>query len=187
MFCPKCGQKIEEDCKFCENCGAGFEKDYVAKSIDSIKDKEDDSMSKTLTGGMTAIAVLNFVFGGISILIGHALMSRLAELSTVLILLLFLTIGYGIVGVIAGVGVLRLLPWGRTMSLVSAWVWIGCGVISLFTPSPQAGGKVAGAELAGKVIGFLLGLIYPVTLIFLFRRPSWRQTFCNQSQAQSGK
>jgi len=40
VFCPKCGQKIEEDSRFCENCGTGLEKSYPEKSVDSLKDKE---------------------------------------------------------------------------------------------------------------------------------------------------
>jgi len=40
MFCPKCGQQIEQDSKFCENCGAGLEKVYPEKYVDSLKDKE---------------------------------------------------------------------------------------------------------------------------------------------------
>jgi uncharacterized membrane protein YvbJ len=27
MFCPKCGQQVEEDSMFCQNCGAALSKD----------------------------------------------------------------------------------------------------------------------------------------------------------------
>jgi hypothetical protein len=33
MFCHKCGQKIDEESRFCENCGTAIEKVFPAKSI----------------------------------------------------------------------------------------------------------------------------------------------------------
>ena len=152
-------------------------------------------MIKARTGGMTAVAVLNFVFGGWAVLQGlsttlvtHALISRSGEAdprSLLLILLALLRIGCGIVGIIAGIGILRILPWGRTMSLFYAWFYIAIGLIVSLMVLLQAGSNAAGTgPVMWSVLVALLDLIYPVTLIFLFRKPSWKQTFSMSSQAQ---
>ena len=141
--------------------------------------------TKTRTGGMTTVAVLNFIFGGWgvlgglwAVLTGHAWMSRSlvlgaeSQMAMVLIGRGLLGFATGVVGVVAGVGVLMLVSWGRTMNLVYAAVSIFAAVVMLFMPSPGAGG-----DAVIQLMVLLVQFIYPVTLIYLFRKPTWREAF----------
>ncbi len=190
MFCSECGKEIKERGNFCPDCGTEVEGKM------GVGGSKKATASKTRTRGMTTVAVINFVFGPISVVLGstwaeltkHALMSNLTtQLSMLLWLLIawvLFVVAYGAVAVIAGFGVLRLLPWGRTMSLVYAWASIIGAVITLFMHSVQTGSEFGAGEVIGfKVIGFLLGFVYPVILIFLFRKPAWKKTFSTLSQA----
>ncbi|MBM3205853.1 zinc-ribbon domain-containing protein [Candidatus Shapirobacteria bacterium] len=71
MFCPKCGQKIEEDSKFCENCGTGLKKGYVEKSIVSKKEKVDmqPEYGKLVGGILLLVAAVYLVL--VAILLNH--------------------------------------------------------------------------------------------------------------------
>ncbi|MBS3918572.1 MAG: zinc-ribbon domain-containing protein [Deltaproteobacteria bacterium] len=63
MFCQKCGQKNDEDSKFCEHCGAGLEKVYVEKSIGK-KERGDmqPDYGKLVGGILLLVATLYLVF-----------------------------------------------------------------------------------------------------------------------------
>jgi hypothetical protein len=91
---------------------------------------QEASVERHRTGGMTAIAVLNIILGGFVILNGlfHVLgylvlMYELLRLGVFEIPLARLAVSLpilatGIVGLIAGIGIFRLRPWARTLSLL---------------------------------------------------------------------
>jgi hypothetical protein len=94
--------------------------------------------------------------------------------------------------VIAGIGLLTMKPWGRTLSvryvildIAAAVCYLGFNGIYLFAPmidlarrlnSPQATGNAIGAVIGGVGV-FLLGLIYPVLLLIFMTRPGMVQAF----------
>jgi hypothetical protein len=99
------------------------------------------------TGGMTVIAVLNIVVGGIEILAGlsqlpGAVMMYDPDLFIIpaaLVAFALLVLAAGVVGIIAGIGMLRLRSWARRLSLVFGGLLILASggllmLISVFTP-----------------------------------------------------
>ena len=99
-------------------------------------------MEKDRTGGMTAMAVLNVILGGIGILNGLFLllgalylMSELLRMGAFYIPIArlafcLLILATGVVGLIAGLGIFRLRPWARALSLVYAGLLIFSSVVS---------------------------------------------------------
>jgi|GEM_PF-1476037 len=150
-------------------------------------------MNKTRTGGMTAIAVLNLVFGAILALTNlwvmmglHAVMSRSfagAEATAAAMTRLGMSLYYvvcGAVAIVAGVGVLKVAPWGRILSLAYAGLIIPGYVIDIFLPTigeSSDGGLVLGAKIIGSIIGSVFWMIYPVILLIVFQKPSWKEAF----------
>src|SRR5208337_2696130 len=106
-------------------------------------------MNKTRTGGMTAVGVINIVFGTVGILLSlltvitsHALLSRSFfgghEGQEVLVLLGMAL--YGVlcagVGIAAGVAVLKVSSWGRFLSLTYAGLFVLSAVFELCLSTP---------------------------------------------------
>jgi len=152
-------------------------------------------MNKTRTKGMTAVAVVNFVFGALGVFAGlwammtfHAVMSRsLTDGKTTQVAMAGLGmalygVACGIVAIIAGIGVLKLAPWGRILSLSYAGLSIVSSVVSLFMPTIESSSAPGAGVWIGKTIGFLLGMIYPAILFIVFRRPHWKEAFSSASQ-----
>jgi hypothetical protein len=126
-------------------------------------------------GGLTALAVLNFVFGGLGILGILALVALLSLASAVVseasggqasvssapgagivYLLIALSIVQVILMIISGVGYLQLKKFlGRTMGNAYA-------VVAIL-------GTVLGIALASTGFGFsqIIGLVYPILTLFL--------------------
>src|SRR5262249_38271017 len=102
-------------------------------------------MATHRTGGMTAIAVLNIVLGGMQILAGlfhllgsFVLMFELLRMGAfdipiARVALSLLLLATGIVGIVAGSGIFRLRSWARTLSLVYAGLLILSCALSYFT------------------------------------------------------
>ncbi len=146
---------------------------------------------------MTVIGILNFVFGGLGCvfsllmvlgggafaLFGSALedaaaaegMSTegLAEAAGTgggrFVLLGLVGMVLGVLLIIAGVGVMKVRPWGRTCSLA------------------YAGSKIIMGAGAGFIAGFgfatIMGFVYPVVLGVLFMTPRWKAAFCSGESA----
>lgn len=102
-----------------------------------------------------------------------------------------LTVVASSIAVVAGLGLLGMKPWGRTLSLAYAW-WLvvsktaGAIVAWLYLlPSlaEQAGKLTGHTVLALKIGGYavafggILGLIYPVLMIYFMDRPAMKQAF----------
>lgn len=143
---------------------------------------------------MTAVGVLNIVFGGIFIITSLiAIMMVNARLSQGLsdwnaIKLLgqgLLSLAVGIVGLIAGIVVLRLIFWGRIMSLIFAGMWVLYALLATFFPVSTGASETSGAtfDIIGRVIGLLISLVYPVILYRLFQRPQWKAAFITSTSA----
>ena len=156
-------------------------------------------MERHRTGGMTAIAVLNIIFGGLEILKGlfHALGAVVLMVELVRVgafdvplarvafaLLLFAT---GIIGLIAGIGLFALRPWARALSLAFAGLLILSSVIS-FVTLPILSSMVT-ADLRSlssydlvRVTLFgathvLLPVPYGLLLLIIFHKPAWKAAF----------
>jgi hypothetical protein len=101
-------------------------------------------VDKHRTGGMTAIAVLNIIIGAIVILAGlfqllfaltltyELLRLGAFELPAMRFMFAFLILATGIVGLIAGIGMLSLRPSARGLSLVFAGLLIVSAALSYF-------------------------------------------------------
>lgn len=162
-------------------------------------------MDRRRTGGMTAIAVLNIIVGGLVILSGLfqllgaiVLMSELSRLGVFEIPMARLTfslliLATGVVGLIAGVGMLGPRPWARALSLVFAGLLIVSAVFSYFTVPIIATigaydiGSIDAYNLARliifSVIYVVLPVLYSILLCLVFYRPAWKTAFAKGSTA----
>ena len=161
-------------------------------------------MERHRTGGMTAIAVLTIIFGGLGILSGlfHVLgslvlMYELLRLgvfeipiaSTYSLAFSLLVLATGIVGLIAGIGMFALRPWARELSLVYGGLLILSSVFSFFTLPIMASigtydydiGSIGASGLARLIIFgaiyLVLPALYPLLLCVVFFSPAWKITF----------
>ncbi len=161
-------------------------------------------MERRCTGGMTAVAVLNIIFGGLVILMGLFLalgvlallyeQSKLGVFEIPLARAAFaiLVLATGIVGLVAGIGILNLRPWARDASLAFAGLLIISCVLSFFTvPIIASIGTISTSDLrATDAFGLVrlalfsailvaIPVIYAPILYVLFGRPAWKATFAN--------
>ena len=156
-------------------------------------------MERHRTGGMTAIAVLNIIFGGLGILNGLfnvlgalALMRELLrlgvfEIPVARLTFSLLTLATGIVGLIAGIGIFALRPWARALSLVYGGLLILSSVFSFFIVPILASigtydiGSIDAYGLARLIIFSVIYVVFPVPYSLLlwvvFCTPAWRTTF----------
>jgi hypothetical protein len=159
---------------------------------------QEMNVEKHRTGGMTAIAVLNFILGGIGILNGlflllgvFYLMSELLRLGvfsipTTRLAFALLILATGVVGLIAGIGVFRLRPWARALSLVYAGLLILSSVLScLSVPIIATIGtydisSISADDLARLIIFSAIYVILPVpyslVLCVVFYKPASKTT-----------
>lgn len=159
----------------------------------------DTSVEPRRTGGKIVVAVLNMIFGSIGSLNGLLLvavmvtvMRRLAELGVLQIQMArsafaILALATGALGLIAGIGVFLLRPWGRTLSLVYGGLLIVIGVLSRFlVPIIASIGTydAHAVDTTGLVrlivfgaIYIALPVIYAPLLFIAFNRPRWKTTF----------
>jgi hypothetical protein len=157
------------------------------------------------TGGMTAIAVLNMVVGGVGILNGLYLdlgavavmyeLLREGVFSIPLGRLSFalLVLATGIVGVVAGIGLLRTHRWARPVSLVYAGLLILLSIGSYLTlPILATIGTYNLAELGApgltrliifSTINILIPVPYAVILCVVFCKSARKTAFAKDSLA----
>ena len=156
-------------------------------------------MERHRTGGMTAIAVLNIVSGGLVILAGLfqalnaiVLMYELLRLGVFQIPMdrvtfALLVLATGIVGLIAGIGMVSLRSWARSLSLVYAGLLIVSCVLSYFsvpiiaTIGTYDVGSLSPYNLARvvifSVIYVVIPAIYSPILCVVFSKPAWKDAF----------
>jgi hypothetical protein len=161
-------------------------KDYAA----------EEGVEKRRSGGMTAIALANIALGVLEILNGlfqligslvliHELL-RLSvfEMPAARLLFPFMLIATGIVGLVAGIGILSLRPSARTLTLVFGGLLIVSAVCSFFVvPIISSIGSydirsISAAGLARLILfGVLyvaLPVAYSILLFVIFSRSDWK-------------
>jgi hypothetical protein len=147
---------------------------------------------------MTVIAVLNIVVGGIEILAGLFPLRGAYEwgvdlfvIPAALVAFALLVLAAGVVGIIAGIGMLRLRSWARRLSLAfSGLLILSAGgllmLISIFTPFimpiiASIGSYDPISDPAAMIPFTVTYLVLPVSYAFVlcvvFNRPAWRATF----------
>jgi hypothetical protein len=148
---------------------------------------------------MTAIAVLNIILGAIVILGGlFQLLGAIVFMYELLRLGAFeipvgrltfslLLLATGIVGVIAGAGILRLRPWARPLSLVYAGLLILSAALSCFLipilaaigtydfGAIDASGWVRLIIFAATYV--VLPVPYALVLCLVVSKPAWKTAF----------
>lgn len=101
---------------------------------------------------------------------------------------------FAVVLLVAGVGMLKLAWWGRTLSiaysvyaLLSGLVGAVVNYFMLFQPMMQQANQGGGPQAAGAmmgaffgVIGTCIGMIYPLALLIYCLRPATKQLFADQ-------
>jgi hypothetical protein len=160
---------------------------------------QDTSVEPRRTGGMIVVAVFNMIFGCIGILNGLLLVAVMVTLMRELSRLgvpgiqivrsafAIVALATGILGLIAGIGVTLLRPWGRTLSLTYGGLLIVIGVLSFFLVPLIASIGTNGlhtVDTTGLVRLIVFGAIYiglPVIyaplLLIAFNRPAWKAAF----------
>ena len=156
------------------------------------------------TGGTTAIAILNIVFGGLGVLNGlfHLLgaavlmfeLLRLGvfEIPVARLAFSLLLLATGVVGVIAGVGMLALRPWARALSLgYGGLLILCCGFSFLMVPIIATIGtyNIGSVDAYGlaRLILFsalyvVLPVIYSIVLGVVFYTRGWKTAFAKGSR-----
>jgi hypothetical protein len=143
-------------------------------------------MDKQRTGGMTTIGVLNIVFGALGSLVfllmilGAGFMAAAgsamggeegAAVATgggLLMLIGIAAFAVNLMLFISGIGVLKLAPWGRTLS-------IACGGLGVIVYAAS----IFGGDFSLTMVG---ALVYSFLLVGLFFTPSWKAAFCSGQQ-----
>ena len=162
-------------------------------------------MERQRTGGMTAIAVLSIILGGLVILHGLfqalgavVLMRELSRLGVFQIPMArvtfsLLVLATGVVGIIAGIGTLSLRPWARPLSLVFGGLLILSAVSSYVTVPIIASigtydlGSIVASGLVRLIIFGAICVVLPVlysgVLCVAFHTPAWKAAFAKGGAA----
>ena len=146
-------------------------------------------MGNKRTGGMTAVGVLNIVFGAIGalfailIVLGGGMMAAMgagmeaefegaaagaAGVGGIMAIAGIVAFGASAAMLFSGIGVLGLKPWGRKLAMVCGGAWAVLNIITLFS----------GFNLFN--LGFA---VYGGLLVWLFLQPEWKAAFSGQPVA----
>ena len=153
-------------------------------------------MGNKRTGGMTAVGVLNIVFGSLGalfailIVLGGGMVAAMgsgmesaiaAEVEGAAAGAAGMGGRMAIVGMIgfvacaalvfSGIGVLGLKPWGRKLSMIFGGAWAVLNIITLFSGFNPVS------------LGFA---VYGGLLVWLFLKPDWKAAFSGQPVAVDG-
>ena len=157
------------------------------------------------TGGMTAIAVLSIIFGGVGILSGlfqlvgaFAMLHELWRLGVYEIpaprfAFAFVLLATGVIGLVAGIGIFKLRPWARALSFVYAALLIASAALSykmvpiIATIGTYDIGSVSADGLVRLIIFSLIYVVIPVPyallLCLVLSKPAWKAAFANSRTA----
>jgi hypothetical protein len=152
---------------------------------------------------MTAIAVFTIFFGVVGILNGLFLVlgfltftyymfqlgAAVSEIPIGRLAFPLLVVATGIVGVVVGVGILKLRPWARALSLVYGGLLVVSCAGSFVAVPIIAGigtydlGSIDAYGLARLIMFSVTYLVIPVpysiVLYAVFHRPAWKATFAD--------
>jgi hypothetical protein len=145
-------------------------------------------MTPNRTGGMTAIGILNIVFGSLGslfsllVLLGGGIIAASGTAAgssgttaaaggglIMLVGLVFLACWATLV--FAGIGVMKMTHWGRTLSIVCGGVIALLQLVSFVT---------TGFNFVGLIV-----LAYGAALVGLFMQPAWRDAFAPSASSTS--
>ncbi len=155
------------------------------------------------SGGVTALAVLNIIFGAIGLFglvnliillimppvwMGrdYALMMSIPGCKTYSMVGSILSVSMGVLSLACGIGLLRLRDWARKGSMIYAAIAVVTVVINAVLllawqiPAMEAAGVSSFQVDMMRVSGFtvpVLGLVYPVVLLALLTRPMIKVQF----------
>jgi len=142
-------------------------------------------MGARRTYGMTVLAVVNFLFGALlvgggalAVLVGHASLSRTLQTGPTAaaafrsVALGLLALAVGIVGVFAGVGLLKVARWAFAMCIAHASALTLLQGVNIMVVLNQAtSADTQRLALPGQSIG----LVYPLAILLLSVK--WRRAF----------
>ena len=139
-----------------------------------------NEMKARRTGGMTAVAVVNIVLGSFVLLTGlfaiilgqSGIISAPQADTAVLIGIGLLSAAGGVIGVIAGIGVLKLRPWGKAMTILFVVLWIVDSVLALANSTEESF-----INTDGTVVILVLRTVYLAVLLGLFNQRKWKIAF----------
>ncbi len=149
-------------------------------------------MNNKRTGGMTTMGILNIVFGAFGtlgsllIILGGGILAAssgaietgseiegMGEMAAagggLFILIGLVSAVFSVMLIFAGIGVLKLAPWGRKLSMVCGGGFIFLNLISLFG--------------SGFTLSTIIGIAYGGTLLVLCFTESWKKAFAPTSKA----
>jgi hypothetical protein len=139
-------------------------------------------------GAILAMGIILIVIGAIFSVATIATVIMAATTSRAPMMLAGLIYGIPTANLLlCGIGSVRIAPWARRATIVSAGVWLGLVVIILVVLAITAGVGGFGmghgeAAMVGVIMVpvFLLWLALPIVLIVVYTRPSVRATFENR-------
>ena len=139
---------------------------------------------------MTVISVLNFVFGGWRVLgsflvfaTGSAISQGDPNKTAPLLFLGMISLLWGAVAIIAGVGLMQVARWARGWTLAYAIVAIAGGVISLLVGVTESAGRTqlerlgGGNGWIGAAITIAFACSYPIVVMSFLRSTKWKEAF----------
>lgn len=113
MFCSRCGIELGSNAAFCSSCGAP--NSLGVKTLERLQ----------RPGIVTLLAVLQFIAGGVWLLVGLASIAAVAtgsEPAPFAAVVGVVVAGIAALQIGCGVGLWKLRPYGRTIQLVFAWI-----------------------------------------------------------------
>jgi len=149
-------------------------------------------MNNTRTGGMTTMGILNIVFGAFGtlgsllIILGGGIlaassgaiesgseiegMGEMAAAGGGLFMLIGLVSAvFSVMLIFAGIGVLKVVPWGRKLSMICGGGFIFLNLVSLFG--------------SGFTLSTIIGIAYGGLLLVLCFTESWKKAFASTSDS----
>jgi hypothetical protein len=135
-------------------------------------------------GTIRTLGIIQIVFGGLCVLVALAGIGLAAKAHAPPVASIF----YGLAAanlLTTGIGSLRIAPWARRATLISAWIWLCIMVLGVAamvfgfllsrSMSMGRGELTMAAVVAVPFLVLALGL--PILLIVQFTRPAVRATF----------
>ena len=162
----------------CGSCTEGSPQ-LIVQLVSGLRTSTE--MNKKRTAGMTAVAIFNFVFGGVGLLacffgLVAANSFKGTHAGMLLLAISLLSLPSAGAAIVSGVGILKLARWARTWTFVYAILsilgtFIGLALtaeIQKLSPDPQA---------SNPLLTIVLGCIYPAILLYLINTRRWKETF----------
>lgn len=149
-------------------------------------------MNRQRSGGMTAIAVLNFIFGGGGILVAlfglifaNSMMSNPAmtlgakgsQIGMLMLAAALLSLPSAGAAIVSGIGILKLATWGRTWTLVYAILGIVATFLGLLLTTAINDLNPQAKQDVHPAISIVIGCIYPTILLYLINTRKWKAAF----------